>query len=143
MTHNHSPKSLVGRHGLTLKFNKFWGAADKCTVPRGKRKSSFRFSSIQTRPNDGKSVKWRCYGAWLNLNNFWGRMQVLLAPEHMHACFTCTGTHACSVRILMQVHASRKRLVRALVSTTLGGKGSIRKANQQELYFAHNSEKKT
>ena len=46
-------------------------------------------------------------------------------------------------RILMQVHASRERLVRALVSTTLGGKGSIRKANQQELYFAHNSEKKT
>ena len=59
-------------------------------------------------------------------------MQVLLALEH-----------ACSVRILMQVHASRERLVRALVSTTLGGKGSIRKANQQELYFAHNSEKKT
>ena len=86
MSHNHSPKSVVGRHGLTLKFNKFWVVADVCTVPRGKLKTSFILSSIGERP------------------------------------------------------------VRALVSTTLGGtlKGSIRKANQQELfYFTHNSEKKT
>ena len=112
MTHNHSPKSLVGRHGLTLKFKKFWDAANMCTVPRGKLKSSFRFSSIQT------------------------RQQVLHRNTCMQVLLACG-------RILMHVHASRKRLVRALVSTTLGGKGSIRKANQQELYFAHNSEKKT
>ena len=111
MSHNHSPKSDVGRHGLTLKFNKVCVFAYKCTVPRGNIKSSdFQVSKRGSR--------------------FY------------------TGTHACrfylhAERILMQVHASRERLVRALVSTTLGGKGSIRKANQQELYFAHNSEKKT
>ena len=68
MTHNHSPNTVVGRHGLTLKFNKFCVFADKCKVPRGKRKSSFRFSSIQTRQQV------------LHRNTC---MQVLLALEHM------------------------------------------------------------
>ena len=78
--------------------HKFWGAADMCTVQHDKRESSFRFSSIQTRPNDVKSVvgmSWGMVEIWIH---FGGSMQVLLAPEHMHAGFTCTGTHACSIK---------------------------------------------
>ena len=51
MTHNHSPKSVVGRHGLTLKFNKFWDAADMCTVPLGNFKILFKYSSIANNTN--------------------------------------------------------------------------------------------
>ena len=51
MTHNHSPKSLVGRHGLTLKFNKFWDAANMCPGPRGNLKISFRFFKYRSIAN--------------------------------------------------------------------------------------------
>ena len=44
--HNHSPKSVVGRQGLTLKFNNIWDAANMCTVPRGNFNILFKYSSL-------------------------------------------------------------------------------------------------
>ena len=86
MTHNHSPKSVVGRHGLTLKFNKVCVFAYKCTVPRGKLK---KFVQIFKYPNEAAGF----------------------TPEHMHAGFYLHAEGYLCRSMLVE-----KRLVRALVS---------------------------